>query len=93
MANKRVTVETEYITWENEDTHVLSQEMYPVLTYALDSATFKGNVPFQTGKIYVEIECNDLVDAAMAADPRLGVVSSVEIEPPVGVLAALEAKS
>ncbi len=76
----RATIKTEYVTWENPDTHILSNEMYPTLVYACASVTFKGNVPGELGKIYAEIDCNDLIIAAMEVDPEIEVVGVVQLE-------------
>jgi hypothetical protein len=77
----RATVKTEYVTWENPTTQTLSNEMYPTLVYACASVTFKGNAPGELGKIYAEVEVNNLCLAAMQADPEIEVLGVVELEP------------
>lgn len=76
----RLTVETEYISWQDPTTQALSNEMYPTITYQCAAVTFKGNVPNQLGKIYAEVECHSLVRDAMHADPRLEVVGEVLLD-------------
>jgi hypothetical protein len=79
---KRLVVKTEYVAWYNESTSMVSYEMYPNLVFKTDSITFTGNVPSELGKIYCEIDCNDLVATAMALDPRLIIESVIDLEEP-----------
>lgn len=76
----RLTVETEYVTWEDPNTATLSNEMYPTITFQCASVTFKGNVPNQLGKIYAEIECHSLVRDVIHVDPQLKVVGEVLLD-------------
>ena len=78
-AQYRLLVETEYIYWEISS-GTFSNEMYPVLTYAIHSATYKGNVPNKMGRIYCEVECNSLCREAMIADPEVEIVGEQLIE-------------
>lgn len=70
----QITVETQYVSWEDPVTHTISNEMYPTLVYQCASTTFKGNVPNQLGKVYVEIECSSLVRDVIHLDTELKVV-------------------
>lgn len=71
-----IRVITHYVSWQTP-AGIISNEMYPTLTYACASTSYAGEVPGELGKIYVDVECNSLVRDAMRLDPLLQIVSEV----------------
>ena len=76
----KLTVKTRYIAWEDPNTHAISNEMYPTITYQCASVSFAGNVPNQLGQIYAEVECHSLVRDLMHVDPELEVVGEIVLD-------------